>query len=72
MPERNIDIRLRKYAKIIKNSGAVIFEYDPECDIMCLYNENYERTHRITDYLKYIGETPRISPSDRRDRKSVV
>lgn len=65
MPERNIDIRLRKYAKIIKNSGAVIFEYDPECDIMCLYNENYERTHRITDYLKYIGETPRISPSDR-------
>lgn len=65
MPEKTIDIRLRKYAKIIKNSGAVIFEYDSEHDIMCLYNESYERIHHLTDYLCYISETPRISPSDR-------
>ncbi len=39
MSEKTIEVRLRKYAKIIKNSGAIIFEYDPACDIMCLYNE---------------------------------
>lgn len=65
MPERTTDIRLKKYARILKISGATIFEYDPKHDIMCLYNENYERTHRITDYLDYVGTTPRISPSDR-------
>ncbi|MGN0159068.1 MAG: EAL domain-containing protein [Brotaphodocola sp.] len=65
MPEKDLENRLKKYIKIIKTSGAVIFEYDPYNDIMCLYNEEYERMHRLTDYLNYVGKTPRISPSDR-------
>lgn len=65
MPDKSIDNRLRKYVKIIKKSGAIIFEYDSERDIMCLYDENYERTHKITDYLNYVSSTPRISPPDR-------
>lgn len=66
MQDRNRENQLKKYSALMKNMGAVIYEYDPAADVVRLFDAEYCKTDEIPDYLKYLGSVSRIDPSDRR------
>ena len=66
MQEKDGSRQLSKYAILMKTNAAVIFEYDPDADVMRLFDVDYHLTHEIGNYMDYMTSSPRVSPSDRR------